>query len=493
MAPFKGGAGTPFLCMIAFMAMMGLVDAKEIVVNVTTLGGFLYEPSSLVKDLHDVPRPNYKAITETGQEYTVKDNDFEPKENNYWHAILAAAAVIAAPAAFLMLVYYIFLCARCCCPEKCTSCSKQKTVQRAALFILWGLAFAVVFLCYFPRQKFHSAVSEVDSQIDTTVENFNKVHKSTKHIKEQAAKMQETFAKAGCSANTENNLKGAIDTFATTSSTHEDFVTKLNENLNNLKKNVMDNAQTAIDVYLGCLASLVCICILFAICAICNKNYVLLDVSAAMGNITLIIFFVAICAQFMTSLMLSDYCVNPDKSSFYLIEQYMDLSVYKYASFYLTCGTYSGYMSNAFEADLNASTVFLDSINAASNSLKAECTNKATITSFLASTAAVDASVKPLIDQVGCTSLYPAYVTTVRNICGGGEKGDNLVDGLVWLYIILGVCSAVLYIVFWQTACMRNTVVKQHEKRKKKDEVGDHSEEESQHMLQNTSQPKETV
>merc|ERR1711977_630536 len=111
-----------------------------------------------------------------------------------------------------------------------------------------------------------------------------------------------------------------------------------------------------------------------------------------MGNITFIIFLVAICAQFMTSVMLADYCVSPDKGTFYLIEQYMDVSVYKYASFFVTCGTNSGFMSNALEADLNASRLFLDSIQTASSSLKTECTNKATITSFLASTAAADAS-----------------------------------------------------------------------------------------------------
>jgi hypothetical protein len=437
------------------------VQAKAGVVhvNVSTLGGFIYDPAKLVVEMHEFPRPNYKAITSNGESFTVEDNDFEPDQNDYWAAILTSVSIYVVPAAVMMLVYYIHLCSRGCCPESCTTCAKEPGTQRAALFTIWALAFIVILACYFPREKMHTAVKTSDDIIYGTEFVWSENHLWTSALETDSSAMETEFAKAGCSSATVNSYQNGLATFKTTSATQNTYVGELKKNLNYIVDKVIDNAETTVDIYMACLASLVGICILFAICAICNNNYVLLDVSVAMGNITYIIFFVAISAMFMCSLMLADYCVSPDKSTFYLIEHYMSQEVYKYASYYVTCGADPDLLKNAFEEDLTTSKAFVDGILANEASFTSTCSDS---TAFLASARKASASISSLNNgTLSCQSLNAAYVTSVTAVCG------DLEEGLVWLYLVMAGCSLFIYIVLWQSAFMRHSVVKAHEEKKK--------------------------
>merc|ERR1711988_112140 len=240
------------------------VQAKAGVVhvNVSMLGGFIYEPSKMVDDMHKFPRPNYKAITSNGESYTVEDNDFEPDQNDYWAAILTSVSIYVVPAAVMMLVYYIHLCSRGCCPDSCTTCAKEPGTQRAALFVIWALAFIVILVCYFPREKMHSAVKASDDIIYGTEFVWSENAAWTSALKKESSAMESEFGKAGCSADTVKNYQGGIATLKKTSAIQDTYVGELKTNLNYIVEKVIDNAETTVDIYMACLATLVGICIL---------------------------------------------------------------------------------------------------------------------------------------------------------------------------------------------------------------------------------------
>jgi len=443
------------LLTLLIIVMAGISTAQEISMNVSTLGGFLYNPSDLVTQLHELPRPDYTAFTTDAftkkvVKFTVADNDFEPDNDDYRTAVAISSLYLAGPAALLILLYYVGLCTRGCCKGCCTQCDKNQSCGNACLIFYYIIALAVICLCYFPRQKFQDAIHDEAVVLEGLIQKWDGINTSMTSITKASTDMTASFNSAGCESGTVASLSPGLDQFRTISAEHETFTSDLLVDVKSLKADYLDDASLTVDIYLGCLVGMVVLLVVFVTLAIANKSQTVLDISVVLGNITFIIFFVAAIVQFLFSLTASDYCSSPDKGTFYMIENYMEATSFKYASYFVICAADPTYQANPLVTDLTASKTFLTSLEASKNAVTFNsCTNQQAVNTFFGHVAAADKDVTGLSPQVICKEIAVDYISATKSMCG------DMVDGLTWLWGVMIVCTVMLYIALWHSACVR--------------------------------------
>jgi hypothetical protein len=412
--------------------------------------------------LHELPRPDYESsIIANGTKVitiSVHDNDFEPANNNYRVAVGLSTFYVAGPGLLMLLIYAIARSTEKCTWDEC--CSKEqrrKNSGRWMILVYAILALCTICLAYIPRSQIMDGIDSNDVILDDVMKAWGGLDKDAKTVSSAASAMQAEFAASGCDATAVSSLTPGLESFSKMSAEHEVFAADVVSRVDKLDNKYMDGLTTFIDVYLGVMVGVLVIVAVIVYVALEVKSHRRRWFMAFqwINGIAFSLFFIDACMQFMFSLVMADYCSDPDKGSYYMIETYMEESSFKYASYYVMCEADPDYKSNPFETEVEASQEFLTKVQASENSvIFNSCSNQPAVSQFFSQVNQAQQGIASMIGRANCKSLATGYLDITKEVCG------DMVTGLTWMWGCKIAVTVFLYIAMWHTACLRTVWVK---------------------------------
>lgn len=300
-------------------------------------------------------------------------------------------------------------------------------------------------------------INSNDVILDDVLQVWGGLDTDAKNVSSSAQAMQVAFAASGCDADAVSTLTPGLESFSKMSAEHETFATDVFSRMTKIENKYMGGLSTFIDIYLGCMVAVMFFVAVVVYVALKTKSHRRRWFMAFQwaNAIAFGLFFVDACMQFMFSMVLADYCSDPDKGSYYMIETYMEPTSFKYASYYVICEADPDYQSNPFETEVEASQQFLTKVQASENdSVFSSCSNQPAVSQFFSEVNQAQHGITAMVGKAQCKSLATGYLDMTKEICG------EMVTGLTWMWGFKILTTIILYVAMWHTACLRAVWIK---------------------------------